>query len=264
MGPEPGDRAAAGPSTRSSTAPSPTSDQAPPASTSIGAEPPAESDPASPPVRNEARPTVVEPRRKPGRAAPVRRRRRSLAGTLMGTTAVACVAALGLAFTRGELEPRPQQAVAGEDGRGAMQAGRHDADLPAETHPVDDGQVALGSVARSDAFDGPQGPEEPEAAAPAPSSTPDHAREAEIRIPVVIVIGGIEGGEVEVGDERLPLDPIAHTALSPGRYPLRWRNASSTEWRDAGAVDVLPEDVHDGLLRIQVSPTEGARVERRP
>ena len=35
-------------------------------------------------------------------------------------------------------------------------------------------------------------------------------------------------------------------------------------WRDAGAVDVMPEDVYDGLLRIQVSPTEGARVERRP
>jgi serine/threonine protein kinase len=262
--PEPGERPSGGPSTRSSTAPSPTSDQAPPASTSIGAEPPVESEPASPPVRNEARPMVVEPRRTPGRAAPVRRRTRSLAGTLMGITAVACVAALGVALTRGELEPRPRQAVAGQDGRGATQAGRHDADRPAETLPVDDGQVALGSAARSDALQAPERAEEPEVVAAAPSTTPDRAREVGPEIPVVIVIGGIEGGEVEVGDERIPLDPIAHIALPPGRYPLRWRNASSTAWQDAGTVDVMPEDVQDGLLRVQVSPTEGARVERRP
>jgi eukaryotic-like serine/threonine-protein kinase len=262
--PEPVAQDPAAASTRSSTAPSRPPGETPSASASAGAQRPVEPAPASPPSRDDSRPKAVEVLRTPGRAVPMRQRRRTFGGSLMATTAVACVAALGVAFTRGELEPRPGRALPGQGSPDEAPPGRHDAFPAAGAPSVDDGDVALGSAARSEVLAAAEAPEQPEVLATAPSTTQARARELGPTIPVVVVIGGIEGGEVEVGDERLPLDPIAHTALPPGRYPLRWRNSSSAEWQDAGTVHVTPEDVQDGLLRVQVSPTEWARVEPRP
>lgn len=114
-------------------------------------------------------------------------------------------------------------------------------------------RVGLDDIARDDS---------PSREGPSPAAPVGQPPEA--RIHVVVIVGGVAGGEVELGDQRIPLDPIAHASLPPGRYPLRWRDAESGEWRDAGTVDVSPADVQAGLLRIDVSPTEGARVERRP
>jgi eukaryotic-like serine/threonine-protein kinase len=97
-----------------------------------------------------------------------------------------------------------------------------------------------------------------------PRARQRRAQDPGARVSVLIVVGGVAGGEVQLGDERLLLDPIARTSLLPGRYPLRWRDAPTHEWQEAGSVDVMPEDVDAGFLRVQVSPSEGARVERRP
>jgi serine/threonine protein kinase len=132
--------------------------------------------------------------------------------------------------------------------------GREDAEPTVEEtsvdkHPIEGERTTLGSTA-------------PQGAAAKLIAAEDGSREP--RIPIVVIIGGVAEGEIELDDKRIPLDPIAHTSVLPGRYPLRWRDEQGEEWQEAGIVDVMPEDVEVGLLRVEVSPTDGARVERRP
>lgn len=162
---------------------------------------------------------------------------RSHVGIVAMIGVVSCSAALAIVLT-GSPKARP-----GADGPRGQEADASVAQRAA------DGRVALGATASPE----PDGSGERR-------SPPPRQR----LVPVVVVVGGVADGEVQLGETRILLDPIAHTSVRPGRYPLRWRAATNEEWRDAGFVDVLPEDLEGGLLRIQVSASGAARVERGP